>query len=376
MRSHLQLGRIFGISIGLHYSWLVIAAMIAFSLAGHFRMMYPDWGQEVVWASALLTAILFFAALVAHEMAHALVARAQGLSVRAITLFALGGVAQIEGEPRDAKSEFRMAIVGPLASVLIGAGCLTAATAFGWVLWSDPSEPIEAVLVWLGYINISLAVFNMVPGYPLDGGRVLRAIAWWITGDASRSLRIASRSGRLVGVLMMAGAVLRFVAGAGPGRLWIGLFGYFLFRTAGASYDQLRITDMLRGVRVGDLMMRDTPRVDAWTNLEAFAQETLPRGTRFCYMVTNNGQPAGLISQREIRMVPQPQWRYKTVADVMRPLDELETIAPDAPVTDALEAMGRDDISQLPVAANGRIEGIISRAIVVGFLEAHGGLRP
>ncbi len=330
----------------------------------------------MVWASAALTALLFFTTLVAHELAHAVVAKSQGLQVRSITLFALGGVAQIEGEPATARHEFQMAIVGPLTSAVIGAVCLGISWGLGWRDWGVPAEPFVAVLVWLGYINLSLAAFNMIPGYPLDGGRVLRALVWRITGNPRRSTRVAAQAGRVVAMLFIAAGLIRFTAGAGLGGLWIAFIGWFLLDAAGSSYAQLRMTEILSGVRVGDLMVHDCPKVEAWTNLQSFVDDNHLQSARFCYIVTSNGQMAGLISPREIRRVPTPQWRYKTVFDVMRPLDESPTISPEAPITDALEAMGREDLSQLPVASNGRIEGVISRASVLGFLEARGHLRP
>lgn len=376
MRSHIKLGRAFGVEIGLHYSWIVIGLMIVFSLADHFQSTHPDWDSAVVWASAGLTALLFFTTLVAHELAHAVVAKNQGLQVRSITLFALGGVAQIEGEPATARHEFQMAIVGPLASALIGTVCLGISWGLGWRNWGLPEEPFVAVLVWLGYINLSLAAFNMIPGYPLDGGRVLRALVWRVTGNPRRSIRVAAQTGRVVAVLFIAAGLIRFTAGGGLGGLWIAFIGWFLLDAAGSSYAQLRVTEILSGVRVGDLMVRDCPKIEAWTNLQSFLDDNHLQSARFCYIVTTNGQVAGLISPREIRRVPPPQWRFRTVFDVMHPFDESPTISPEAPITDALEAMGREDLSQLPVASNGRIEGVISRASVLGFLEARGHLRP
>jgi Zn-dependent protease len=376
MRSHIKLGRVFGVEIGLHYSWIVIGVLIVFSLAEHFQFTHPEWDSAVVWASAALTALLFFTTLVMHELAHAVVANREGLPVRSITLFALGGVAQIEEEPATARQEFQMAIVGPLASAVIGAVCLGIAWGLGWRDWGVPAEPFVAVLLWLGYINLALAAFNMIPGYPLDGGRVLRALVWRITGNPRRSTRVAAQTGRVVAVLFIAVGLIRFAAGGGLGGLWIVFIGWFLLDAAGSSYAQLRMTEILSGVRVGDLMARDCPKVEAWTNLQSFVDDNRLQSARFCYIVTGNGQVAGLISPREIRLVPPPQWRFKTVFDVMRPLDESPTISPEAPITDALEAMGREDLSQLPVASNGRIEGVISRATVVGFLEARGHLRP
>ena len=219
MRSQIKLGRIGGIEIGLHYSWFVIALLIAFSLAAHFRSINPVWSPVSIWAAALITCVLFFVTLLLHELAHSLVARSRGLTVRAITLFALGGVSQIESEAPDAKSEFWIAIVGPLTSFLIGVLCIGLAAALGWTPGREPRTPVPAVLVWLGYINVGLAAFNMIPGYPLDGGRVLRAIAWWITHSMERATRIAATSGQVVAFLITVYGIYRFFVGASFGGL-------------------------------------------------------------------------------------------------------------------------------------------------------------
>lgn len=374
MRSSIRLGKIFGVEIGLHYSWLLIAGLIATSLAGHFQSMHPEWSGGVVWASSALTALLFFAALVGHELSHALVARAEGLPVRSITLFALGGVAQIEREAETAKSEFWMAVVGPLASAAIGGACLGIARALGWAWMSDPETPALAVLVWLGFINFSLAAFNMIPGFPLDGGRVLHAVVWWITGNAQRSIRIAAQVGRVVALLFIGYGLFRFLTGYGFGGLWLAFIGWFLLDAAGTSYTQVRITEALRGVRVRDLMIRDCATVDLHANLEAFIESGLKRSGSVCYLVVYDNQPVGLISHREVRDIPRPQWPFRSVGDVMQPLEEMHPVPPDMPVSDALEEMGRERINQLPVAQNGRLEGILSRASVLGFLQ--GRLQP
>ncbi len=185
MKAQIKLFRIFGIQIGLNYSWLLIAVLVVFSLAGRFAATDREWGANVIWGLAILTTLLFFAAIVIHELSHAAVAKARGLPVRSITLFALGGVAQIEKEASDAKTEFWMGIAGPITSALIGVICLGIAAGFGWTPTGIHQSPPAAMLGWLGVINIALAVFNMIPGFPLDGGRVLRAIVWWITGSAS-----------------------------------------------------------------------------------------------------------------------------------------------------------------------------------------------
>lgn len=375
MRSHIRLGRLFGVEIGLHYSWILIAALIAFTLAAEFQLIHPGWPQGTVWAAAILTSILFFLALIAHELAHALVARSHGLPVRSITLFALGGVAQIEKEAPDAKTEFWMAIAGPIASAFIGAGCLAAAWALGWPLFGTPATPALSILVWLGYINITLAVFNMIPGFPLDGGRVLHAIVWGVTGNAVRSLRVATQVGRGVAMLFIVAGVVQFFLGAGFGGLWLAFIGWFLLEAAGSTYAQAHITEVLRGLRVRDLMVRDCPGVELRSNLHSFIEDDLLRTGRQCFLVMDNNRVVGLIGPREVKEIPQPQWIYRTVADVMRPIDQLRTIDPEMPVTEALETMGRENVSQLPVASDGHVEGVISRASVLGFLETRHELR-
>ena len=199
MQPQIRLGEIFGIKIGLHYTWFIIAFLIILSLSGHFRAINPGWGETVIWTSAILSGILFFVTIVVHELAHAMVARHRGLPVRSIVLFALGGMAQIEKDAADPTTEFWMGIAGPIMSVVLGSLCLALAWALGWsTAVMTPETPAMAVLVWLGYINLVLAAFNMIPGFPLDGGRVLRAAVWWTTGDRDRSTRIAARMGQVV----------------------------------------------------------------------------------------------------------------------------------------------------------------------------------
>ena len=252
MRSNIKLGRISGIEIGLHYSWFIIAALITFSLGEHFRQVNPNWGTGQIWVAALVTAALFFVTLLLHELAHSLVAQARGLKVRAITLFALGGVSQIQDDATDAKTEFWVAIAGPIASLVIGFGCLAIALGLGWQRSTEPRTAVTGVLVWLGYINIALAAFNMIPGFPLDGGRVLRAIVWAITKNADRSTGIAARVGQFVAFLFILDGIWQFFSGAGFGGLWIAFIGWFLMDAAKASYAEVEITAALRGLRVSE----------------------------------------------------------------------------------------------------------------------------
>ena len=368
MKAQIKLGRIFGVEIGLHYSWLLIALLITFSLAGHFATNNPGWSDGLRWGVSIVTAILFFVSIVVHELSHALVAKLRGLPVRSITLFALGGVAQIEKEPTDAKTEFWMGIIGPITSFVIGVVCLLITMAVGWTPPEFPQRPLPAMLMWLGLINIGLAVFNMIPGFPLDGGRVLRGIIWWITGNAKRATTIAARVGQFIAFAMIVYGVLQFFRGAGINGLWMAFIGWFLLSASRESYAQMVISEGLRGLRVGDVMSRDFPVVDAYTNLQTFAEENLTRTGRRFWVVTLNGQPEGIITPTEISAVQRNRWPYTTVADVMRPLDATRTVNPNTPVTEALEVMAQQDLNQLPVVSEKGWAGLISRAHSLQFI--------
>jgi Zn-dependent protease/CBS domain-containing protein len=375
MESHIKLGRIFGIRIGLHFSWLLIASLITFSLAAHFQLSHTDWSASLAWTCAVITGILFFATIIAHELAHALVAKSRKLPVRSITLFALGGVAEIEKESPDARSEFWIGISGPITSVLIGALCLSSAALMGWRWAETPQTPVMSVLVWLGYINITLAVFNMIPGFPLDGGRVLRAIIWLITGDADRSTRIAANVGQLVALGFIALGVMRFFGGGGFGSLWIALIGWFLLQAARSSLLQTEVRAELKGVTVGDVMARDCAVVDGHLNLQTLAEEyVLARGQR-CFLEMENGEVSGLLTINDLKKVPRARWPFTTVDMVSRPVDQLKTIEPDVPVIEAIEAMEKEQLNQMPVVSGGKVQGIITRNNIVRFLRTRSELK-
>jgi Zn-dependent protease/predicted transcriptional regulator len=369
MKAQIKLGRIFGVEIGLHYSWFIIAFLISFSLADQFRLNNPRWSDSLRWGLALVTAVLFFVSIVAHELSHALVAKARGLPVRAITLFALGGVAQIEKEAADAKTEFWMGIVGPITSFVIGLICLGITLALGWNPPEFPQQPLPAMLMWLGVINIGLAIFNMIPGFPLDGGRVLRGLLWWITGNATRATTIAARVGQIIAFGMIIYGVMQFFGGAGINGLWLAFIGWFLLSASRESYAQMVITEGLRGLRVADVMTAEYTPVDAHLNLQTFAEEYLMRSGRRFFVVTVNGRPEGIITPHEISDVPRARWPYTTIADVMRPLDRTRTVGPNTPVTEALQVMTSQDLNQLPVISGGALAGLISRSHILQLIQ-------
>jgi len=375
MRSNVKLGRVSGIEIGLHYSWFIIAALIVFSLGEHFHQVNSSWGAGKIWIIALLTAALFFISLLLHELAHSLVAQKRGLKVRAITLFALGGVSQIQEDATDAKTEFWVAIAGPMASLIIGFGCLGIALSLGWQRSTEPQTAVTGVLVWLGYINIALAAFNMIPGFPLDGGRVLRSIVWAITKNADRSTRIAASVGQVVAFLFILDGIWRFFSGAGFGGLWIAFIGWFLMDAAKASYTEVETTAALRGMRVSEVMSHDCVIVDRGMSLREFVDVYLLKTGQRCFGVEDDGHLVGLVTPRDVGAIPRERWDRTTVREAMRPLQELHVITPDTPVLDALKLVARYDVNQLPVVANGTLQGIVSRSHLVQLMQVRSQLR-
>ena len=329
-----------------------------------------DWSTLTVWISAIITGLLFFAGLILHELSHAVVARARGLPVNRITLFLLGGVAQIEREPESASTEFLMAIAGPLMSVLFGLLCLAIARyVFGWEPWTLAHTPGAAIFEWLGYINFMLAAFNMIPGFPLDGGRVLRSIIWWMTGSADRATRIAAGIGQIVGWLFIIYSFFRLFTGQGIGAIWLAIIGWFLIQAAGNSLAARRSQSALTGLKVSDAMSRDCVTVPSNISLQDFVDMYLLRTGERCFVVQDQGYLVGMITPHNMRQVPREDWTRTSVRVAMMPLAQLHTLTPDLPLFQALEQMTREDINQMPVVSNGNLLGVLSRGNLLQIIR-------
>jgi Zn-dependent protease len=326
----------------------------------------------VLWTVAAATGLLFFGTLVLHELAHAFAARASGLVVRSVTLFALGGVSHVQGEPDRPRTELFVGISGPLTSLAIGVLCLLLGSALGWRPGAGgPQAPETAVLVWLGSVNLVLAVFNMLPGYPLDGGRVLRAMLWWLTGDRRRATQLAAGVGQAVAVLLIALGLVQAFAGAGLGGLWIAFIGWFLLTASSATAFTADALDALRGVSVRDAMSRRCGTVDGSRTLGDFVEHELMRSGDRCFVVADGTRSGmGLVTLDAVAAVPRRSWSEKRVADVMQPLQLVRSVAPEAPLADSLERMSRDGVQQLAVVEDGRIAGVVTRGDVMRVLEA------
>jgi len=365
LRSQIKLGRVFGIQIGLHYSWFVIALLIVFSLFSELRSAHARWNPALCLTMAVATAILFFVSLLLHELSHAVMATRRGLPVREITLFALGGISQIEGEAPDANTEFRIAAAGPATSVLIGLICHGLAR-----LAAAPGlAPLAEMLSWLGYINLALAGFNLLPGYPLDGGRILRSILWKKTGDMERATRMVAKIGQGVAGGMIGVGIVEYFGGAGLGGLWIAFIGWFLLQAARESYFQADLKRALEAVRVGDLMTHECALVSGGLSVQDLVDEEVLKTGRHCFLVAENGGVAGIVTLREIKHVARGQWPFTALRDIMLPREKLSMVTPSTSISSALELMVRNDLNQLPVISDGHLDGVVSRGDILGYLQ-------
>jgi CBS domain-containing protein len=268
-------------------------------------------------------------------------------------------------------TEFLIGVIGPVTSLAVGVVCLTVASAAGWQLGGGADSLAAAVLGWLGSINVLLALFNLIPGYPLDGGRVLKAALWWRFQDADRATRTAARVGQVVAGAFIALGLFQFSAGFGAGGLWLAFIGWFLLMAAEPSDEHVTIASVLRGVRVGDLMAQECSRVDPGTSVQSIVDEVWLRTARRCVVVQSDGHVLGVVTPHEVRPIDRAQWPAVTANEVMTRLPDLQTVEPDTSAADALQAMARHDVNQLPVVSDGRLEGMVSRGQLLQLIQSH-----
>lgn len=386
-RGGVRLGRIAGIEIIGDWSLLVIFSIIAFGLAtGVFPGWHPEWGAGLAWATAFGAAVLFFASLLVHELSHALVGRLAGMQVRRITLFMFGGIAHLESEPRSWGGELVMAAVGPLTSFVLGVLFLLAGMAAGPIAL-DPENPGEALaalsplatlLFWLGSVNLLLAVFNLVPGFPLDGGRVLRALLWGATGNLRKATRWASRAGQLfawllmgTGALMLFGVVVPVLGGGPIGGLWLMFIGWFLNNAAVMGYRQLVVTQTLEDVPVARVMQTRLARVDPDLPVRQLAEERMMASGQRVLPVERGGEFLGLVSLSDLQKSEPRAWERMTAREIMTPVARLACIGPGEEASEALAELGRRGVNQLPVVQDGKLLGLVRREDILKWLSLH-----
>jgi Zn-dependent protease len=365
MPGSLRLGKVFGIDIYIHFSWLIILVLLTWSLEiGWFSTGYPGWSTVTYWLVSFIAALLLFVSVLLHELAHSLVARARGISVKSITLFIFGGVSNIEREPESPGVEFQIAVVGPVTSLLIGGLAYLLLLALG-----KNTSPLAAILAYLGLSNILLGVFNLIPAFPLDGGRVLRSIVWKVNGNLRTATRVVTIVGEVIAYLFILLGIWLFFAGALLSGIWIGFIGWFLLSSAQSANSEVMLQSVLRGVTVGEVMNTSPVTVPANISLQKLVDEYfLPLGLRSA-LVTQVDQLAGLITLSDIRHVPREEWGQVPVGHTMIPQDRLHVVTPQQNLNDVLPLMVGRDVNQLPVVQDGRLVGVLSRDAIMRYLE-------
>jgi Zn-dependent protease/predicted transcriptional regulator len=367
MGSSIKLGRLFGIDIGIHWSWVFIFLIVTWSFAtGVLPEVYPEWSAPQDWIAGSFIAGIFFISILAHELSHAIVSNRAGLPVRSITLFVFGGVSNLTREPDTPGLEFRIAIVGPATSLAVGA-----LFAGGWAALYNVNEGLAGICAYLAAINASLAVFNMLPGFPLDGGRVFRSIVWARNHNRLSATRIASQTGQWIAYGIMAiGVVETFFFGL-FGGLWFLLIGFFLRNASAASYEQLLIETTLSGIAARDVMQTDINRIPPDLSVEELVHEYVLKRNARCFAVMAGGDFAGLVTLTDVRKVPRDAWPLTSVYRAMTPATQLHSVSPGENLTTVLRMMGAHDVNQLPVVYGRELVGMVNRSDILRYIQIH-----
>jgi len=361
-----RLGKVMGIPIYLHISWFIIFALVTVSLSYQFfPSVYPRWDVRLYWFVGVITSIMFFASVVFHELAHSWFSIRQGIPVRSITLFIFGGVARISRESPKPLEELVMAAAGPVSSLVV-AGLFFIIR----LLVGADNEPVYAVASWMLRINIALAVFNLIPGFPLDGGRVLRSILWRATGNYKRATRLASWVGQGVAyAFIVAGIGMVFLTGDWFGGIWLAFIGWFLENAASSSYQQAMLREALKGLKVRDVITRDCVSVPQENTLKQVAQDHIIPAGRSCFLATDGVRLSGIITLKDIKAIPQTQWDTTLLKQAMTPIDQLQIARMEDDATEILDRLDQEDINQLPVIENGSLVGIVTKENLIRFIR-------
>jgi Zn-dependent protease/CBS domain-containing protein len=360
-----RLGRIAGIEVRIDSSWVVIALLITYSMYLRISLVYEEVSTGGAVGLAVLSAVLFFGSVLIHELAHAVVSQARGIRVQDITLFLFGGATRARVESRGPGDEFLIALVGPLTSGILAALFGVGAGLGGEVL----SRPLVGTLGYLAWTNLVLAGFNLVPGFPLDGGRLLRSAIWKATGSLGQATRVASGAGQAVGWLLVAVGVVSLLGGNLAGGIWFAFIGWFLVQAARASYQELQMRHLLRGVEAEDVMAGDLRRIPPDLSLQDAVDDYFMRYDHGAFPVEEQGRTIGLLTLRGVRRVPREQWPTRRVRDHMVPLGDQVVVAPDARMDGVLGKLEDGEAGRVLVVQDGEVVGIITPTDLTRWLR-------
>jgi len=364
--SGILIGRIWNIPIRLHLSWFVIFFLVTWSLAsGYLPSEYPQLSTTAIWVIAAVTSVLFALSVLLHELGHSFVAQRNDVPVKSVTLFLFGGVATISKEPPNGKAELLIAIAGPLTSLLL-------AGVFGALWLVDHSIPyLAAPSAWLARINLLLALFNMIPGFPLDGGRVLRAVVWHFSGDLRKATRIATFAGQIIAFGFIGYGLITIFTGNLYNGIWLAFIGWFLQNAAASTYSQVTVQETLRGVTVAQVMDSEIDRIPWNTRLKDLVDGKVMQEGKRLFIVTDTAGDMlrGMVTVRNITNVPRDQWDEMVVDQVMIPRRDLVSVTPSAQLLDALKLMDDSNVAQLPVIENDTVNGFLCRDHVLRYIR-------
>ena len=363
-RHTIPLGRILGIPIGLDYSWFLIFVLLTWTMAvGYYPAEFKNWPMAQYWFVGAVTAIMLFVSVLLHELGHSVMAMRYKVPVRSITLFIFGGISQISTEPPTATAAFWISIAGPAVSFAL-AGLFSLAQT---VLAS--AVPLMALLKYLIYINIALGLFNLIPGFPLDGGGVLRAIVWGVSRNMRRATLIAANVGRFIAYLFIFFGVWQILGGNFINGMWIAFIGWFMESAARGQVQQLALQNVLAGHKVSQVMNRQYTAIPADTTLLRLVDDHILASGRRSFVVKRGDVVTGLLTVHHLKEIPRSDWPTRTAAQAMIPLEQMKRVRPDEELWAALEEMDRDGVNQLPVMTDGQIQGMLSREDVVSYLR-------
>ncbi len=362
-KNQIRMGKVFDVPLTFDFSWFVILFFLTWILAGsYFPKQYKGWDAAWYWIVGGATSLLFFFSVLLHEIGHSYVARKYNYNVRQIKLFIFGGISEITQEPKKASEEFFIAAAGPIVTFIL------AGIFYGLAYLTKSNIYLFALFHYLGVINLILGIFNLIPGFPLDGGRIFRAIVWGINKDFKRATHIAASIGRVFGFIFVAIGVLEMMAGLWVDGLWIAFVGWFLESAAFSQIQRQEITKLLAGHTVEDALSKAYGLVPDDTTIAEFIEnELLIRHRRF-FIVEHKGENIGLLTIHDVQKVPKHLWETTTVKEIMKPLSEVKTVDVNMPLVDALKEMDEEGVNQLPVVEDGEIVGVLTRESLISLL--------
>lgn len=379
-----RFGRLFGISIHVDWSWLLIFVLVSWSLSATFGQVHPEWTIAARWGMAMVAAFLFFLSVLAHELAHSLAALARGVPVHSIMLFMFGGVSNMEKEPSSPAEEMVITIVGPLTSLFLGAACLavgagTMTVQEGIVNTSallSQLQPINTILVWLGSVNIMVGLFNLIPAFPLDGGRIVRSLVWAVSDDLRGSTRWASWLGQgiawsmiLAGTIMMFGISVPFFGTGLFNGIWLVFIGWFLNNAAATGYRQVVIQDALTDVPVRSVMQTQVPIVSSQISVDELVNKKFVQNAENAILVTEGERVIGMVARNDVDKSTRSEWQSTHVGDIMTPVSDLAYVTPDQGVAEAFDRLQRLQLRHMPVMLNNRVVGLLRKKDIVRWLQ-------